>query len=87
MQDLGLLIWITQLGISVATPLAGYTLLAVWLTRRFSLGSWVIVVGVLLGISGAIGGLREALKSMDKYISRKKPNKPEPPTVSFPEHD
>ena len=87
MRDLGMLIWVTQLGISVAAPLTGYTLLAVWLQHRLELGAWVIVAGVLLGVSGAVGGLREALKSMDRYISRERKKNPESPTVNFSEHD
>ena len=30
MKDLPLLVWLTQLGLSVAAPLAGFVLLAVW---------------------------------------------------------
>lgn len=87
MKDLGLLIWLTQLGISVVAPLAGYTLLAAWLCRRFGWNRWVIVIGIVLGISGAVGGLRDALKSMDKYIQRKSPKKPSTPPVGFCDHD
>ena len=37
MKDLSLLVWLTQLGLSVAVPLAGFILLAVWLRSRFGL--------------------------------------------------
>lgn len=87
MKDLGLLIWLTQLGISVAAPLVGYTLIAVWLMHHFDLGIWVVVAGIVFGICGAIGGLRDALKAMDKYIKRKKPKNSTPPPVNFCEHD
>ena len=33
MKDLGLLVWLTQLGLSVAFPLAGFVLLGLWLRR------------------------------------------------------
>ena len=39
MKELNLLVWLTQLGISVAGPLAGFILLAVWLRQRFDLAS------------------------------------------------
>ena len=42
MKDLSLLIWLTQLGFSVAFPLAGFILLGVWLHDRFGWGQWVI---------------------------------------------
>ncbi len=87
MKDLGLLIWFTQLGFSVAVPLAVYPLLAVWLHNSQGWGSWVIWLGVAIGVCSAIGGLRDALKSMDKYIKRNKKDKPAPPPVSFNDHD
>ena len=86
MKDLGLLIWVTQLGISVAAPLVGYILIAVWLQHRFELGAWIVVVGAVLGTAGAVRGLKDALKSMDKYIKRKKKDAA-PPPVGFSEHD
>lgn len=87
MKDLGLLIWLVQLGISVAVPLAGYVLLAVWLRSWLGWGSWVVLVGVVLGIVSAVGGLRDALKYMDKYIKRNRPKTEEPPTIGFNDHD
>ena len=34
MKDLTLLVWLTQLGLSVALPLAGFILLALWLRKE-----------------------------------------------------
>ena len=45
---------------SVAVPLGGFILLAVWLRERFGLGTWVIWVGTALGFLFAIDGLRLA---------------------------
>lgn len=87
MKDLGLLIWLTQLGIGVVAPMVGYPLIAVWLRHRFDLGIWVVIVGVIFGITGAIGGLRDALKSMDRYIRRKKKDLPPPPPTGYCNHD
>lgn len=85
MKNLSLLIWLSQLGISVAVPLAGFVLLAVWLQSRFALGSWVIWVGVGLGVICAIDGLRTSLKAMDRLANHKQD--PEPPPVAFNDHD
>ena len=82
-KNLNLLVWLTQLGLSVALPPAGFILLAVWLRDRFALGAWVIWVGILLGIVCAIDGLRMSLRAMDQ-ISR---GKQEKPPVSFNDHD
>ena len=85
MKNLSLLIWLTQLGISVAVPLAGFVLLAVWLQNRFDLGAWVIWIGVALGVICAIDGLRTSMKAMDRLANHK--SDPEPPPVVFNDHD
>ena len=84
MQDLNLLVWLTQLGLSVAFPLAGFVLLAVWLRDSCGWGSWVIWVGLFLGISSAISGFRNSLKAMQIFTKNK--SKEQPP-VSFNDYD
>ena len=54
---------LTQLGLSVAFPLAGFVLAAVWLRNRFDLGVWVLVAGILLGFISAVGGFIKTLKA------------------------
>jgi hypothetical protein len=85
MKDLSLLVWLTQLGFSVAFPLAGFVLLAVWLHKSCGWGSWVIWVGIILGLVCAIDGLRTSLKAMDRLANHKAD--PEPPPVAFNDHD
>lgn len=84
MKDINLLVWLTQLGLSVAFPLGGFILLAVWLQSRFDWGSWVIWVGAALGLLFAVDGLRVCLKTLSR-LSKKPEN--QPPSVSFNEHD
>lgn len=86
MKELNLLVWLTQLGISVAGPLAGFVLLAVWLRQRFDLGVWVLLVGIVLGIAGAIDGFRVSMKAMER-MSKSKPGKNDLPPVSFNDHE
>ena len=85
MKDLSLLVWLTQLGLSVAFPLAGFILVAVWLRNRFGLGLWVLWVGITLGIVGAVDGLRVSLRALDQMSRKKKDDLP--PPVSFNDHD
>lgn len=85
MKDLTLTVWLTQLGLSVAVPMAGFVLLAVWLRNSLGWGQWVIYVGIGLGLICAIDGLRTSLKAMDR-LSRRKKGDP-PPPVSFNDHD
>ena len=86
MKNLQLLTWLTQLGLSTAVPLAGFVLLAVWLKNRFGLGSWVLFVGIGLGIFSAVDGLIKALKSMEK-LTRKDKQERETQPRSFNDHD
>ena len=85
MKNLNLLVWLSQLGLSVALPPGGFILLSVWLHRRLQWGSWVIWVGIVLGIVCAIDGLRVSLKAMSRLSDEKKEDGPSP--VSFNDHD
>ena len=84
MKNLNLLVWLSQLGLSVALPPLGLVLLAVWLRDRYGWGDWVIWAGVILGIICAIDGLRISLKTMERMTREQKDR--EPP-VSFNDHD
>lgn len=84
MKDMKLLIWMTQLGLSVAVPPVVLILFAVWLRNRFDWGPWVVIVGVVLGLLLAAEGLRSSLKAM-KVMSKK--DKEETPPVCFNEHE
>lgn len=84
MKNLHLLIWLTQLGLSTAVPLAGFVLLAVWLKNRFGLGNWVLFAGIGLGIFSAVDGFYKSLKALDNLTRDKKKDKP---PVSYTEHD
>lgn len=85
MKDLGLLTWLTQLGISVALPLAGFILLAVWLRERFGWGVWVIWAGIALGGYCAFQGLRSSLRAMERLAGKDKEDTPR--KISFNDHD
>ena len=83
MKQLHLLVWITQLGLSTATPLAGFILLAVWLRDRFRWGTWVIWLGIGLGMYVAITGFLNCLKTLKRLTDQEKKD----PPVAFNEHD
>ena len=84
MKGMNLLVWLTQLGISVAIPPVAFTLLGVWLRDRFALGNWVVIAAVAVGVICAIDGLRNCLKAMERMTKDKKQ---EQPPVSFNDHD
>lgn len=84
-KALKLLPWITQLGISVAMPLAGFVFLGVWLHRSIGWGQWTIWVGLVLGITGAFNGFRDSLRAMERLSKDRAPS--EPPPTAFNSHD
>ncbi len=85
MKDLSLLVWLSQLGLSVALPLAGFILLGVWLHNDLGWGEWTIWTGIGLGIICAVNGFRGAIKSMELLAKNKKEK--QPPPVSFNDHN
>ena len=82
MKQLHLLVWITQLGLSIAVPLCGFLFLSLWLQNRLDWGNWVILVGIVLGLISAVDSFRVAMKAMQG--SKKKT---EEPPVAFNDHD
>lgn len=84
MKNISLLVWLSQLGLSVAVPLAGFVLLGVWLRDRFSWGPWIIVACTVVGLICAADGLRTSLKAMERLARNETKEKP---PVSFNEHD
>lgn len=45
--------FMSQIGLSMIIPLAIWIFIAVLLQRKFGLGSWVLIVGILLGVYNA----------------------------------
>lgn len=84
MKNIKMLVWLTQLGLSVALPPLGFIYLAVRLQQRYSWGNWVIFAAIALGLLCAVEGLRSSLKAMDQ-MSKDKQEQHTP--VSFNEHD
>ena len=78
------LVWLTQFGLSVALPPVLLLLGAVWLKNHFALGSWIVLVGLLLGLFASIGSLHKNLKSIDREGKEDTPRTP--PPISFNNH-
>ena len=85
MKDLNMLVWLTQVGISVAAPLAAFVFIALWLRDQFGFGDWIIWAGLAFGIICAVTGFRQCLELMEQMDKRRHKDDGEPP-VSFNEH-
>ena len=84
MKDVNLLVWLTQLGLTVAVPPAVFILLAVWLRNSYGWGSWVIWIAVVLGLYCAVTGFISSLRVLLRLSGNKKK---EWRPVSFNDHD
>ena len=84
MKHLNMLIWLTQLGLSVALPLTGFLLLGVWLHTAKGWGGWTVIAGLALGLICSIRSFLDAVKAME-LMSRNK-NEQKPP-LSFNKHN
>jgi len=78
-----MLVWLTQLGLSVAVSPAVFILLALWLRDGCGWGGWVLWVGIGLGIYSAVAGFVSSLKTMARLGRGKK----ETSSVAFNDHD
>ena len=83
MKNLSLLVWLTQLGLGVAMPLAGFVLIGVWLNKSIGWGIWTVFAGVALGLYCAFQGLMTSLKTMKRLSDSKEKEK----IVAFNNHD
>ncbi len=89
MKELTLLSWLTQLGLSVALPLAGFVWLGVWLQAKYDLGKWVVVLGIVLGLYCAIHNGIQSLKALGKVQKNWEKRKDKKPSnaVFYNDHD
>ena len=81
-KNISLLVWVTQLGLSVSVPPVMFIWLAVWL-QNAGWGSWVLWVGIGLGVFGAISGLISSLRTLLRLSAK---SKKEAPPLSFNDH-
>ncbi len=84
MKSLSLLIWLTQLALSVVFPLGGCIWLGFWLTSSCGWGQWAMIICVILGLLFALDGMRSSLKLMNRIA---KGDIKEKPGISFNEHE
>ncbi len=84
MKEFHLLVWLTQLGLGVAVPMAGFAYLGIWLQQRFAIGVWIVFLCIALGLLCAISNLRASIRAMERMSKSKKEEASAP--VSFNKH-
>ncbi len=83
MKGMNLLVWMTQLGLSLVVPLTCFVLLGVWLHYSLGWSKWVLIGCILLGIYSGLTSLWSAVKIMTRM--EKPPPQKDIPT-SFNDH-
>ena len=71
MQNLA---YLTQFGLSVAEPIVLCLWGAHWLQQRFVLGSWVMLLGLVLGLGSAASSFLSFLRYFQRRTNKKPPN-------------
>ena len=62
--------YLTQVGLSVATPIVLCLLAARWLQSRFAWGSWVLFAGLLIGLTSGLVSLWKFLRLVERKSAR-----------------
>ena len=83
MKNLNMLVWLTQLGLSVAVMPTLIVLLAVYLQERLQCGSWIFWVGAALALWMGISGFISSMRTMQRLSEGRKEDLP---PVSFNDH-
>ena len=65
------LVYLTQVGLSIAFPLLLCILGSAWLQRKFGLGGWVVLLGIILGAGGAVSSFRQFMHQANRQAHRK----------------
>ena len=71
------LTWLTQLGFSLIAPPLLCMGGAWWLRQRFSLGIWVLGLGLVLGIGGMVSAAVGFYRHVRRQAEREKPHRPD----------
>lgn len=84
MKNVSMLVFLSQLGLGVVLPLAGFVVLGAWLRQALNTGVWIVILFAVFGAVVAVQSLRSTLKSMDRLAKDKKD---EQPPLAYNEHD
>ncbi len=63
--------FLTQFGLSVASPLVLCLLCAAWIVKRFGVGTWVYLPALILGLGGGACAFLEFIKLVQRKANAK----------------
>lgn len=65
------LVYFTQFGVTMIVPPVLCAWGAFWLKERFSLGNWMVILGILLGIAIAAVGVRDLMRMTERKAAQR----------------
>lgn len=66
------LVYLTQVGLSVACPIILTLLLANWLIAKYAVGSWVYLVAIVLGLGASACSFISFLQTFMRKNNKRK---------------
>ncbi|MGM9551466.1 MAG: AtpZ/AtpI family protein [Clostridia bacterium] len=67
--------WITQFGLSMVSPIILCVIFALWINNTFNTGTWVVIVGMLLGVAASFTTMASFIKTVKKEMEDKEDDK------------
>lgn len=67
-KSLKYLVFISQVAITMLTPLALCMMAALWIRKRYPVGQWIVLAGILIGLAA---GFLNVYKLMIRAIGKK----------------
>ena len=83
LKNVSLLVFFSQLGLSVVVPLGGFVALGVWLRNLWNTGVWLVLVMAGMGLFVAASGFINTLRTMKRMADEDD----QKPPLSYNEHD
>jgi len=75
-----------QLGFTVVTPPVVLSVLANWLRERFLLGTWIMLLAIVLGLAASVGGVVQYCRRVAAF-EKKQEREEGSKTVAYYRHE
>ena len=67
--------WLTQFGLNMVSPIIIAIIIASWLRNKFSLGDWVMLLAIILGVGASAVSMLSFIKTVQRENGGKSDDK------------
>lgn len=60
--------YLTQFGLNMVSPIVLCIVIGLWLKNKFNLGSWLMIVAILLGVAASFLNMITFIKTVTKEV-------------------